>query len=126
MIRFVLIVLCANCFGVSSIANARECQNSINVDDFLSCLIEGHPQLDIAKLDVSVAEALTDKAWPVMPSDFFSLAQKAAEEAGFSDFSPNSCLINRYEPGARMALHQDKDEGDFSHPIVSISLGLTA
>ena len=69
---------------------------------------------------------LTDKAWPVMPSDFFSLAQKAAEEAGFSDFSPNSCLINRYEPGARMALHQDKDEGDFSHPIVSVSLGLPA
>lgn len=62
MIRFVLIVLCANCFGVSSIANARECQNSINVDDFLSCLIEGHPQLDIAKLDVSVAEGLVDKA----------------------------------------------------------------
>ena len=71
-------------------------------------------------------DPLTDKAWPEMPSHFYSLAQRAAKDAGYTNFSPNSCLINRYEPGAKMALHQDKDEGDFSHPIVSVSLGLTA
>ena len=63
-------------------------------------------------------------AWPSMPLELSSLAEKAAEKSGFSDFTPNSCLINRYEPGARMALHQDKDEDDFAQPIVSVSLGL--
>lgn len=63
-------------------------------------------------------------AWPDMPPAWHTLAARAAKAAGFDSFSPNACLINRYEPHTRMALHQDKDEGDFSQPIVSVSLGL--
>ena len=62
--------------------------------------------------------------WPTMPEAFRDLARTAAERAGFSDFDPDACLINRYDPGARLSLHQDKDERDFSAPIVSVSLGL--
>ena len=61
-----------------------------------------------------------------MPAVFCELAVRAAAEAGFDGFSPDACLINRYEPGARMSLHQDKDEQDFGAPIVSVSLGLPA
>jgi DNA oxidative demethylase len=66
------------------------------------------------------------KPWPAMPSSFRELAGQAADEAGFAGFSPDACLINRYQPGARMSLHQDKDEHDFGAPIVSVSLGLPA
>lgn len=66
------------------------------------------------------------RPWPPMPELFTTLAMRAADEAGFNSFRPNACLINRYQPGARLSLHQDRDEGDFSHPIVSISLGLSA
>ncbi len=68
----------------------------------------------------------TGRAWPPMPEAFLSLASSAAERAGFSGFAPNGCLVNRYEVGARLTLHQDKDEGDFTQPIVSVSLGLPA
>jgi alkylated DNA repair protein (DNA oxidative demethylase) len=68
----------------------------------------------------------TGRAWPAMPSAFFELAPRAAATAGFAGFVPISCLINRYAPKAKMSLHQDKDEGDFSAPIVSVSLGLPA
>jgi DNA oxidative demethylase len=66
------------------------------------------------------------RPWPAMPPAFADLAASAAKEAGFADFSPESCLINRYEPGARMSLHQDRNERDFDQPIVSVSLGLPA
>ena len=66
------------------------------------------------------------KPWPDMPPSFRELARRAATEAGFDGFSPDACLVNRYLPGARMSLHQDKDEGDFDAPIVSVSLGLPA
>jgi alkylated DNA repair protein (DNA oxidative demethylase) len=65
-------------------------------------------------------------SWPAMPPSFRELACHAATQAGFDGFSPDACLINRYQPGARMSLHQDKDEGDFDAPIVSVSLGLPA
>ena len=68
----------------------------------------------------------TGKPWPAMPRFFRELADRAAEYAGFAGFAPDVCLINRYEPGARMSLHQDKDELDFTAPIVSVSLGLPA
>jgi alkylated DNA repair protein (DNA oxidative demethylase) len=68
----------------------------------------------------------TGKPWPAMPASFRELARQAAEHAGFAGFSPDACLINRYQPGARMSLHQDKDEGDLAAPIVSVSLGLPA
>ncbi|MFZ4875624.1 DNA oxidative demethylase AlkB [Janthinobacterium sp. Mn2066] len=64
--------------------------------------------------------------WPAMPAVFQELAGEAAQAAGFPGFVPDACLINRYAPGARMALHQDKDESDFAAPIVSVSLGLPA
>lgn len=64
--------------------------------------------------------------WPSMPAAFLDLARNAAMEAGFPDFVPDACLINRYEPGAKLSLHQDKDEQDFSKPIVSVSLGASA
>jgi DNA oxidative demethylase len=68
----------------------------------------------------------THAAWPGMPACFLSLGVDAAAEAGFPSFAPDACLINRYEPGAKMSLHQDKDEHDFKQPIVSVSLGLGA
>lgn len=68
----------------------------------------------------------TGLQWPAMPSVFIRLASSAAHAAGFLMFVPDSCLINRYEPGARLSLHQDKNERDFDQPIVSVSLGLQA
>jgi DNA oxidative demethylase len=68
----------------------------------------------------------TGKPWPAMPAIFQELATDAAEEASFTGFIPDACLVNRYEPGARMSLHQDRNERDFSQPIVSVSLGLPA
>jgi alkylated DNA repair protein (DNA oxidative demethylase) len=68
----------------------------------------------------------TGKPWPAMPAALCQLAGQAAAQAGFPGFAPDACLINRYEPGARMSLHQDKDEDDFGAPIVSVSLGLPA
>ena len=66
------------------------------------------------------------KPWPAMPPVFRTLAETAASEGGFAGFSPDACLINRYVPGARMSLHQDRNENDFGAPIVSVSLGLPA
>ncbi len=66
----------------------------------------------------------TGEPWPAMPVVFSQLATAAALAAGYQDFMPDACLINRYEPGAKMSLHQDKNERDFSQPIVSVSLGL--
>jgi len=66
------------------------------------------------------------RKWPSMPASFLHLAKAAAAEAGFEGFAPDACLINRYEVGARLSLHQDKDEADYSAPIVSVSLGLPA
>ncbi len=71
-------------------------------------------------------DPLSGRPWPPMPSIFLELAQSAAQAGGFPGFTPDACLINRYQPGARLTLHQDKDEGDFGAPIVSVSLGLPA
>jgi DNA oxidative demethylase len=68
----------------------------------------------------------TGNAWPPMPEVFHRLAEDAAARSGFSGFVPDACLINRYEPGARLSLHQDRNEKDFGQPIVSVSLGLPA
>lgn len=74
----------------------------------------------------SPVDPLTGRPWPAMPAAFLELATTAAAEAGFAGFAPDTCLINRYLPGAKMGLHQDKDEADFAQPIVSVSLGLAA
>lgn len=68
----------------------------------------------------------TGRPWPPMPGAFRALATSAADAAGYPGFEPDACLINRYVPGTRLSLHQDKDERDFAHPIVSVSLGLPA
>lgn len=68
----------------------------------------------------------TRKPWPAMPALFRELASAAAYEAGFPDYCPDACLINRYRAGTKLSLHQDKDERDLAHPVVSFSLGLPA
>lgn len=99
----------------------------------------GH-QMSVAMTNCGAAGWVTDRSgyrydgidpvsgrpWPEMPNVFRELAGQAATEAGFGGFAPDACLINRYEPGARMSLHQDRDEQDFGAPIVSVSLGLSA
>lgn len=68
----------------------------------------------------------TGLPWQPMPASFQALASTAAAQAGYADFVPDACLINRYQPASRMSLHQDKDEQDFNQPIVSVSLGIPA
>lgn len=71
-------------------------------------------------------DPLTGRPWPAMPAPFAALARDAAAVAGFAGFAPDVCLINRYRPGTKLSLHQDRDEADLGHPIVSVSLGLPA
>lgn len=99
----------------------------------------GH-QMSVAMTNCGSAGWVTDRSgyrydeidpesgqpWPAMPAAFLKLAEQAAAEGGFADFAPDACLINRYAPGAKMSLHQDRDEQDFDAPIVSVSLGLSA
>lgn len=66
------------------------------------------------------------KPWPEMPAAFTDLAERAAAAAGFAGFSPDACLVNRYEPGTHLSLHQDLNERDYNEPIVSVSLGVPA
>ena len=66
------------------------------------------------------------RRWPPLPDSLLRLARDAAAACGFAGFVPDACLINRYQPGARLSLHQDKDERDFGEPIVSVSLGVPA
>jgi alkylated DNA repair protein (DNA oxidative demethylase) len=72
------------------------------------------------------ADPVSGLPWPQMPDAFLRLATGAAAQAGFSAYVPDACLINRYEPGARLSLHQDKNEQDIDQPIVSVSLGIPA
>ena len=71
-------------------------------------------------------DPVSGQPWPAMPASFRDLAARAAAQCGFENFAPQACLINRYRPGAKMSLHQDKDELDLGAPIVSVSLGLPA
>jgi DNA oxidative demethylase len=73
-----------------------------------------------------LVDPMTGQAWPPMPEPFTDLGARAAQAAGFAGFEPDACLINRYEPGARLSLHRDENERDFTAPIVSVSLGLPA
>lgn len=71
-------------------------------------------------------DPVSGRAWPAMPAEFRELALAAAARGGFPDFRPDACLINRYAPGTRLTLHQDKNERDYGEPIVSVSLGIPA
>jgi alkylated DNA repair protein (DNA oxidative demethylase) len=81
---------------------------------------------DRAGYRYSADDPQTGRPWPAMPEAFRDVAAHAAARAGFPDFVPDACLVNRYDPGARLTLHQDRDERDFGAPIVSVSLGLPA
>ncbi|MGH8183060.1 MAG: DNA oxidative demethylase AlkB [Rhodanobacteraceae bacterium] len=72
------------------------------------------------------ADPETGNPWPVMPEVFLRLAGNAAHAAGFNDYAPDVCLVNRYEVGTRLTMHRDHDERDRRAPIVSVSLGLPA
>ncbi|VFS03914.1 AlkB protein [Salmonella enterica subsp. houtenae] len=74
----------------------------------------------------AVRDPLTDKPWPALPLSFASVCRQAAMAAGYESFQPDACLINRYATGAKLSLHQDKDEPDLRAPIVSVSLGVPA
>lgn len=68
----------------------------------------------------------TGAPWPTIPASFLSIAARAAAQAGFPNYDPDDCLINRYTAGSKLGLHQDRDEKDAWSPIVSVSLGLPA
>jgi alkylated DNA repair protein (DNA oxidative demethylase) len=74
----------------------------------------------------AAADPESNRAWPPLPPLFADLAARAAAAAGFDGFAPDSCLINRYAPGTKLSLHQDRNERDYAAPIVSVSLGLPA
>jgi alkylated DNA repair protein (DNA oxidative demethylase) len=74
----------------------------------------------------SPVDPVTQRPWPPIPEAFHALCHEAAIAAGYPDFQPDACLINRYAPGAKLSLHQDKDEPNLRAPIVSVSLGLPA
>lgn len=74
----------------------------------------------------STHDPQSKKPWPAMPNVLREFATKAATDAGYDNFHPDACLINRYAPGAKMSLHQDRHERDYNAPIVSISLGVQA
>jgi alkylated DNA repair protein (DNA oxidative demethylase) len=81
---------------------------------------------DRAGYRYEAVDPVSGRPWPAMPPAFADLATSAAAAAGFPDFRPDACLVNRYEPGARLTRHQDRDERDRTAPIVSVSLGLPA
>jgi alkylated DNA repair protein (DNA oxidative demethylase) len=81
---------------------------------------------DLAGYRYTGTDPETGRAWPALPPVFLRLAADSAAAAGFDGFRPDACLINRYAPGTRLSLHQDKDERDYDAPIVSVSLGVDA
>ena len=119
---------------------ATALQGILEVAPFRHMVTPGGHRMSIAMTNCGTAGWVTDgtgyrydthdpetgRRWPLMPGVFTALAAQAAARAGFDGFTPDACLINRYEPGARLSLHQDRNERDFSAPIVSVSLGLPA
>lgn len=115
-------------------------QRVVDVAPFRHMLTPGGRRMSVAMTNCGAVGWVSDRSgyrydardpesgahWPPMPDVFRDLAAQAAQRAGFGGFAPDACLINRYEPGARLSLHQDKDERDFEAPIVSVSLGLPA
>ena len=114
--------------------------NITAISPFRHMVTPGGYTMSVAMTNCGVAGWVTDRTgyrydsidpetgapWPSMPACFLDLAVTVATEAGYPEFRPDACLINRYEPGARLSLHQDKNERDFANPIVSVSFGLPA
>ncbi len=65
---------------------------------------------------------VTGAPWPPIPATLLSLWSELAD----AEVTPDACLVNLYDPGARMGMHQDRDETDFRYPVLSVSLGDTA
>ncbi|RUP10699.1 DNA oxidative demethylase AlkB [Hyphomicrobium sp.] len=115
-------------------------QNVIAVAPFRNFVTPGGHTMSVAMSNCGNAGWVSDRSgyrydrrdpstqvpWPAMPDVFTDVARRAAAEAGFDGFAPDACLINRYEPGTRLTLHQDRNERNFGAPIVSVSLGLPA
>jgi alkylated DNA repair protein (DNA oxidative demethylase) len=115
-------------------------QRIIKTAPFRNMVTPGGYRMSVAMTNCGTAGWVTDRSgyrydpidpesgekWPAMPAAFSDLATRAAAAGGFPGFVPDSCLINRYEPGSRLSLHQDRNERDFNQPIVSVSLGLPA
>lgn len=115
-------------------------QRVVELAPFRHMVTPGGHRMSIAMTNCGTAGWVTDRTgyrydgrdpesgrpWPPMPEVFAELAGQAAARVGYDGFVPDACLINRYEPGARLSLHQDKNERDFEAPIVSVSLGLPA
>jgi alkylated DNA repair protein (DNA oxidative demethylase) len=133
-------VLLRGFIGASEAELIAELRKIVAQAPFRRMVTPGGHQMSVAMTNCGDAGWVTDAGgyrysredpetglpWPAMPSLLRELADGAAERADFAGFSPDVCLVNRYVPGARMSLHQDKDELDFGAPIVSVSLGLSA
>lgn len=121
-------------------ALCRQVQELVAISPWRHMLTPGGQRMSVAMSNCGRAGWVSDRAgyryqsidphsgrpWPQMPRSWSTLAASAAQRAGFGAFEPDACLINRYEPGARLTLHQDRNERDFSAPVVSVSLGLAA
>jgi alkylated DNA repair protein (DNA oxidative demethylase) len=144
-----LIAQPADCLGLTHLpgfalpweqALALEIEAVAGVAPFRHMLTPGGQRMSVAMTNCGAVGWVSDRKgyrydrldpeslrpWPPLPAGIAEVAVRAAEAAGFGPFRPDVCLINRYLPGARMSLHQDRDERDFSAPIVSVSLGLSA
>jgi alkylated DNA repair protein (DNA oxidative demethylase) len=118
----------------------RRCKTVIAEAPFRNMVTPGGQSMSVAMTNCGAAgwvtdrrgyryervDLLTGKPWPVMPPPFQNLARLAAAVGGDVGFEPDACLINRYAPGSRLTLHQDRNERDYTAPIVSVSLGLPA
>src|SRR5271165_5242445 len=126
--------------AAAAVAIFETLQQIIAVAPFRHMVTPGGHRMSVAMTNCGCAGWTTDRdsyrydpldphtglPWPPMPPPFWQLAERAAAQAGFAGFDPDSCLINRYEPGAKLSLHQDRNEKSYDAPIVSLSLGLPA
>ena len=139
-------ILAPGAFVLHSFVRARDRDLASALEDitahapFRHMVTPGGHEMSVAMTNCGIAGRVTDARgyrydprdpvtglpWPAIPASFLDLAWAAASEAGYQDFVPDACLINRYEPGARLTLHQDRNERDLAAPIVSVSLGLPA
>src|ERR1051325_6589098 len=126
--------------GAEAAGLAREIGNIASAAPFRHLVVPGGHTMSVAMTNCGRVCWVSDRTgyrydasdpdtgapWPGMPAAFLDLAQRAAAEAGFADYDPDACLINRYVAGAKLSLHQDRDEEDPVAPIVSVSLGVPA
>lgn len=93
--------------------------------EMTNCGLVGWVNID-GRYRYSRVDPLTGRSWPGMPATFRRIAGAAASAAGYPDFQPAVCIINRYAVGADLQMHQDRDDTQDRQPVVSVSLGLPA